>query len=143
VLWPAATNGSRTGTAPVSTGRKVSFCIADTDLDYWGVKGNGPTSYPAPNCLDPESTGNGVENFKQGMTNGFADRYTWDLPAQFVEASHLTNGLYRLETTVNPERVLLETSYTNNCVVVLVQLAGMGTADPQAQIVSSPTPLTC
>jgi hypothetical protein len=142
-LWAAAANGSRSGTAPVSVGRKVSFCIADTDLDYWGRKGNGPTSYPAPFCLDPDSTSGGREFFKQGMTNGFADRYTWDLPAQFVEASHLTNGLYRLETTVNPEHVLLETDYSNNCVTILVRLSGMGTASPQAEIVSSTTPLTC
>jgi hypothetical protein len=142
-LWAATGNGGRLGTTPVSVGRKVSFCIADTDLDYWGSKGNGPTSYPAPNCLDPESTVGTVENFKQGMTNGFADRYTWDLPAQFVEASHLTDGLYRLETTVNPERVLLETNYANNCVTVLVQLSGMGTPNPHAEIVPSATPLAC
>jgi hypothetical protein len=143
VLWTADGNGNRLGTAPASTGRKVSFCIADTDLDAWGRKGNGPTSYPAPNCLEPDSTGGGVENFKQGMTNGFADRYTWDLPSQFVEASGLPNGLFRLETTVNPEHVLLEASYANNCVVILVQLSGMGTANPQARIVPSNSPLAC
>jgi len=142
-LWAANANGTRSGTAPASIGRKVSFCIADTDLDKWGVKGNGPTSYPAPNCLDPDSTANGVENFKQGMTNGFADRYTWDLPAQYVEASQLGNGLYRLETTVNPEHRLLEASYSNNCVVVLVQLSGMGTGTPQAAIMSSSSTLSC
>jgi len=142
-LWAANANGTRSSTAPASVGRKVSFCIADTDLDKWGVKGNGPTSYPAPNCLDPDSTANGVENFKQGMTNGFADRYTWDLPAQYVEASHLGDGLYRLETTVNPEHRLLEVTYSNNCVVVLVQLTGMGTGTPQAAIMSSSSPLSC
>jgi hypothetical protein len=142
VLWHANADGSRAGTASASEGRKVSFCIADTDLDYWGRKGNGPTSYPAPNCLDPDSTGGGREFFKQGMTNGFADRYTWDLPAQYVEASHLTDGLYRLETTVNPGRVLLEASYANNCVAILVRLTGMGSS-PHAEIVSSPSPLTC
>lgn len=143
VLWVADGNGGRVGVAPISTGRKVSFCIADTDLDAWGVKGNGPTSYPAPNCLEPESTSGAFENFKQGMTNGFADRYTWDLPAQFVEASHLSDGLYRLETTVNPEQILLEASYANNCVVILVQLSGMGTPNPQAQIIPSNLALTC
>jgi hypothetical protein len=142
VLWHANADGSRAGAASASEGRKVSFCIADTDLDYWGRKGNGPTSYPAPNCLDPDSTSGGREFFKQGMTNGFADRYTWDLPAQYVEASHLTDGLYRLETTVNPEQVLLETSYANNCVVILVRITGMGTT-PQAEIVTSTTPLNC
>jgi hypothetical protein len=143
VLWRTDGGGGRVGAAPVSTGRKVSFCIADTDLDAWGVKGNGPTSYPAPDCLEPDSTSGGMEHFKQGMTNGFADRYTWDLPAQFVEASGLSDGTYRLETTVNPQRVLLEASYTNNCVVILVQLAGMGTASPQAGIVPNNLTLTC
>jgi Lysyl oxidase len=143
VLWHADGAGNRVGTTPASTGRKVSFCIADTDLDAWGVKGNGPTSYPAPNCLDPDSSSGGTEYFKQGMTNGFADRYTWDLPAQYVEASGLSNGLYRLETTVNPEHILLEASYTNNCVVILVQLSGMGTSTPQAQIVPNNFGLVC
>ena len=143
MLWVADGNGNRVGAGPASTGRKVSFCIADTDLDAWGVKGNGPTSYPAPNCLEPDSTSGGSENFKQGMTNGFADRYNWDLPSQFVEASGLSNGLYRLETTVNPEHVLLEARYANNCVVILVRLAGMGTSSPQAQIVPSNVALAC
>jgi hypothetical protein len=143
VLWATDGAGNRAGTGPVSTGRKVSFCMADTDLDAWGVKGNGPTSYPAPDCLEPDSTTGTVENFKQGMTNGFADRYTWDLPAQFVEASGLPNGVYRLETTVNPERTLLEANYANNCVVVLVELSGMGTPTPHAEFVESSRPLPC
>ena len=49
----------------------------------------------------------------------------------------------RLETTVNPERVLLEASYANNCVVILVRLTNVNTASQHAEIVPSPTALHC
>src|SRR5262245_4810997 len=54
-LWLTDSAGGLVGTAPAAVGDKVSFCVADTDLISWGVKGDGPMSYPAPGCLEPQS----------------------------------------------------------------------------------------
>lgn len=134
VLWATDGSGNRTGAAPVAEGNKVSFCIADTGLDKWGVKGNGPTTYPAPNCLEPESVVGDTEFFKQGMTAGFEDRYTWDLPAQYVEVTGLADGIYILDTTVDPDNQLHESSDTNNCASVRVQLTNVNTPARHAEI---------
>jgi len=134
VLWATDGSGNRTGVSPVASGDKVSFCIADTDLDFFGLKGNGPTSYPAPNCLDPSSVSGTTEFFKQGMTPGFADRYNWFLPAQYVEVTGVANGDYVLDTTVDPDNLLRESNDNNNCVSVRVRLTNMGTSARHAEL---------
>jgi hypothetical protein len=135
-LWAIDSNGDRTGVAPVATGDKVSFCIATTNInpDYWGQRGFGADAYPAPNCLDPDSTSGGLDHFKQGMSAGWTDEYNWFLPGQYVEVSGVPDGEYILDTTVDPTNRLIESDKTNNCGSVRVRLADMGTSDPQAEL---------
>jgi hypothetical protein len=141
-LWPIDASGGRAGSAPIATGDKVSFCIATTNINplYWGVRGFGPDAYPAPNCLDPESTSGGLDHYKQGMSVGWTDEYNWFLPGQYVEVTGVPDGTYILDTTVDPTSRLIESDKTNNCGSVRVRLSGMGTADPQAELLGSGTP---
>jgi hypothetical protein len=136
-LWAIDGSGNRTGSAPVATGNKVSFCIATTTIhpDYWGQRAFGPDAYPAPDCLSPESTSGGVDHFKQGMSAGWSDEYNWFLPAQYVEVTGVANGDYILDTTVDPTNRLVEETKANNCVAVRVRLSQMGTASPQAELI--------
>ena len=63
-------------------GRKVSFCLADTTIDFWGRKGDGPRQYIAPDCLFPFESDGTTDHFVQGITRGWADIYDWYLPDQ-------------------------------------------------------------
>ena len=142
VLWAIDVDGNRDGEAPIATGNKVSFCIATTSINpaYWGQQAFGPDSYPAPDCLEPYETSGGFDHFKQGMSVGWTDEYSWFLPGQYVEVSGVPNGEYILDTTVDPTFRLIEELKTNNCGSVRVLLSGMGTSEPQAQLLSEPGP---
>jgi hypothetical protein len=133
-LWLADASGTPVGTAPAAVGDKVSFCVADTDLISFGRKGDGPLSYPAPDCLDPKQVVGTTEYFWYGMTRGWADRYNWYLPDQYIDTAGLADGTYVLFTRVDPENKLIEANDTNNCGTVLVTLTGLATATPRAEL---------
>ena len=91
-----------TGDAPVATGRKNGFCMADTEIAWWARKGNAPQSYPAPRCLDPQpDSPPEVDAFKNGISRGWADEYWWALPDQMIEVSSLQDGTYALVTPMS------------------------------------------
>jgi hypothetical protein len=135
-LWRTNARGRRAGSTPIATGNKVSFCIATTNIDpdYWGRRAFGADAYPAPNCLEPESTSGGLDHFKQGMSVGWTDEYNWFLPGQYVEVTGVPDGDYILDTTVDPTDRLIESDRTNNCGAVRIRLSQMGTANPQAEL---------
>jgi hypothetical protein len=138
-LWRTDNTGNRTGVDPVATGDKVSFCIADTNVNpaYWGLKSFSAQTYPAPTCLDPYGQSNGNNLFKQGMSAGWSDEYNWFLPGQYVEVTGVPDGTYILDTTVDPASRLQEASKTNNCDSVLVRLTNMGTASKHAELLGT------
>ena len=116
-----------------SAARKVSFCVVDIEIDAWARKGDAPRTYGAPACLEPTAGG----YLRQGLSAGWADVYDWFLPDQYVDVHGLPDGLYLLETVVDPDDTVLEASETNNCGAVYVRLAGMATASPQATLVGA------
>jgi hypothetical protein len=143
-LWAVDKRGRRTGAAPVATGDKVSFCIATTNIDpaFWARQAFGADLYPAPDCLEPDSTSGGFDHFKQGMSVGWTDEYNWFLPGQYVEVSGVSNGDYILDTTVDPTNRLIESSRSNNCGSVRVRLTDMATPNPQAALLGVGPPCT-
>jgi hypothetical protein len=117
------------------SGRKVSFCLADTNIDAWGEKGDGPRQYIAPDCLLPYESDGVTDHFVQGITQGWADIYDWYLPDQYIEVTGVANGLYALETIADPDNLLLEADESNNCLSIVIQLSNMGTPQQSARIV--------
>jgi hypothetical protein len=150
-LWRVDSTGKRAGSQPLRekkwhrgidtalerTGRKVSFCLADTNIDAWGRKGDGPRQYIAPDCLMPFASDGVTDHFFQGITSGWADIYDWYLPDQYIEVSGVADGVYILETIADPDDLLLEADETNNCDSIVIRLSGIGTAAPAATIVGS------
>jgi len=135
-LWLADRAGHRIGTAPARTGRKASFCVEDESLDEgrWGRPGVGPRTYRAPDCLYSVAGDAAFDYLVQGLTPGWADIYEWYIPGQYIEVSGLADGNYILETTVDPDRKLIESDEHNNCGSVLVRLAHMGTGQASAEL---------
>ena len=125
---------------PIRTGRKVSFCMADTTIDSWLQKGDGPRTYNAPDCLFPAFSDADNDYLIQGITQGWADTYDWYLPDQYIEVTGVPDGYYLLETTVDPDNSLLEADETNNCGSVLIRLSQMGTASPHAELLHNGPP---
>jgi hypothetical protein len=132
-LWATDGSGDRVGDAPVRTARKVSFCIADTEIDAWGEKGNGPRTYPTPGCLMPTESDGENDYLVQGTTPGWADVYDWFLPDQYIEVSGVPDGVYVLETIADPDNTILEANESNNCGSVYVRLASVDSS-PTAEL---------
>lgn len=144
-LWAVDSDGNPIGAAPlrerrrsldtlVRNGRKVSFCMADIYIDAWAAKGDGPRTYNAPDCLFPASSENGSDQYVQGITNGWSDVYDWYLPDQYMEVSGVPDGVYLLQTIVDPDGALVEANESNNCGGVYIRLSNMASAIPQATL---------
>ena len=131
-LWRATRGGALIGARPVGTGRKVGFCVTDTHIDAWARKGDGPRVYQFPACISP-AQGDGRNSYLvQGISRGWGDVYDWFLPDQFIDVAGVRDGLYALQTIVDPDNTIREANERNNCGSVLVRLSGMATGSPRA-----------
>ena len=123
--------------APLTAGRKNGFCMADTEMHWWGLKGDAAQSYPAPRCLEPRETVDGRIYFQNGISRGWADEYTWDLPDQMIEVSAVRDGTYWLVTRIDTANKIEEESDANNCLMIKVKLANVARASRSAALVGS------
>ena len=133
---PVRTKKFKHGTTAVLTrsGKKVSFCMADIEIDLWGRKGNGPRTYNAPDCLF-FSESDALNNYLvQGITQGWADVYDWYLPDQYIDVYGVTDGTYLLETLGDPDGLLEEVTRSNNCTTGIIRLSAMLSGAPKAEM---------
>lgn len=137
-LWASTASGERVGSEPVRPGRKVSFCVADIEIDAWLQKGDGPRTFNAPDCLFPDPSQSDANNdyLVQGITAGWADVYDWFLPDQYLEISGLADGHYILETIVDPDNAIVEANERNNCGAVLIRLEHLNSERPQVELLA-------
>lgn len=98
----------------VGQGTKASFCLEDSARD------GGQPSTEAPQLY---VTCQGV---LQGISAGWADIYDSGLPGQWVPIAGVPDGRYAVVITLNPERTLLESDYSNNTSWTVVDLADNG-----------------
>ena len=59
-----------------------------------------------------------------GVSVGWADVYPWYLADQYIEISGVPDGLYVIETRVNPNRTVHETTYDDNTARATIRLQG-------------------
>jgi hypothetical protein len=137
LLWKSDERGARLGAQPVSAAHKVSFCMADIRIDAWGEKGDGPRTYYAPDCLFPQISMRGIDYYRQGIKNGWADVYDWYIPDQYIEVTGVPDGHYRLEFCADPLNEIEEEDETNNCVINHIQLTGMDGPDKKVQVLGT------
>jgi Lysyl oxidase len=116
-LWPAAewnqwvSDGRPNGAEHAflrGQGTKTTFCIMDT----WRVDASRPGS--------PASAGYAAcGRTTQGMSVGWGDTYSWQLPDQWVVlgSTGLADGLYVLRSIADPLNVLYESANRANSTV--------------------------
>ena len=90
----------------VVEGRKIGFCLEDTVR--WDPNA-GPQRY---HCTF------------QGIQRGWADRYTYNVPCQFLDITGVPGGNYILDITVDPLNFIPELNEGNNNVQVPVTIPG-------------------
>jgi hypothetical protein len=94
-----------------ASGEKLSYCLMETNI----IDRNNPSFQ-----RQRQHTDCGQET--QGILPGWGDRYNAELDGQTIDITHLANGRYALISTANPTGTLLESDYTNNSGVVIVEL---------------------
>lgn len=109
-LWSLSEYGELQRVVASST--KLSYCLIDTDI------------IARSRLDDVRRRYYGCGRKLQGLSVGWGDRYESNLDGQSLEITHLSDGLYALTSTTNPNATLLEADYTNNTAVVYLRLAG-------------------
>ncbi len=88
----------------VSASNKMGFCVMDS-FRYLDVNGGGHFT-----CKN------------QGMSHGWADVYVYQLMGQWVVIDDVPPGDYNLTVTVNPDRAIEESDYSNNSATIPVTI---------------------
>lgn len=95
----------------VATGEKLSYCLMETNV----IDRDNPN-------FTRRRTHTDCGQETQGILPGWGDRYNAELDGQTIDITHLSNGRYALMSTANPTGALLESDYTNNTGVVIIEL---------------------
>lgn len=90
---------------------KVSFCLRDT----WRAR-DAALVAPARYLY----CGRGL----QGISPGWVDVYTYDLPGQYIDITGLPDGVYAIRLVVDPENYILERRDDNNIVRLNLEIRG-------------------
>ncbi|HKZ70705.1 MAG TPA: lysyl oxidase family protein [Anaerolineales bacterium] len=97
----------------VSSSAKLSYCLIDTDI----VDREHPNFAGWPHYW-------GCNWSRQGLSVGWGDTYDSFLDGQSLDVTGLTDGVYALTSTANPNNNLLEADYTNNTTVIYLKFIG-------------------
>ena len=91
--------------APVRSSDKVSFCLLDTHRRRDLAGSPRLAYYLASYCKNNGST---------GISIGWSDVYTANLPGQEIDITGVPNGKYCLRTTIDPDHKIVELREDNN-----------------------------
>jgi hypothetical protein len=113
-LRTVAADGSVGGL--VAPSPKAEFCM--TEDTYVGGVPNTPSTpnYPPNNCGTPTGT--------LGLDVGWADKYDETDPGQAIDLTNVPDGTYWLRATVDPERLLAQSSQANDITDTEIAIAG-------------------
>jgi hypothetical protein len=101
---------------------KTGFCLGDRYLTYDDHKIPGQPAapvftegcgYDSPQLLE----------VGEGISPGYGDNYAAQLEGQYIDITGVPAGTYNLVHTVNANRAIHESDYTNNSASLLIKLA--------------------
>lgn len=108
-VWSLTAGGDRD--AVVAFTDKISYCLRDNTRSELDDVAPGPV-YTA------------CDRQVQGMSVGWIDTYDFETPGQIVDVSGVPDGVYALQSTVDPDDQLWEADDTNNARMVYFELEG-------------------
>lgn len=124
------------GSAPVAASNKVGFCTIDVDDYTFGLGGDvqRPRTYSFPTCNIPNAYSTqlptstpygpgGVPEY-MGISPGWGDVYTWDLPQQYIDISHVPDGVYEVVSRSNPDGGILTSGRGEETGITCIRITG-------------------
>jgi hypothetical protein len=132
-LYPVGSDGAP-AVKPVAQSRKVGFCTIDVDYFSFGTAHpGGPRTYSFPTCNVPNAYDSRTDGpygptsppEYMGISAGWADIYTWDLPAQYIDiTTGVPDGVYEIVSRSNPDGGILTSDRGSETGVTCVELKG-------------------
>jgi hypothetical protein len=126
-LYAVGGNG-RPGRTPVSASKKVGFCAIDVDDHAFGGPPfrERPRTYTFPTCNVPNNipTSNPAVWEYMGISSGWGDIYTWDLAAQYIDISHIGDGMYEVVSRANPDGRITEAATGLETGITCIRITG-------------------
>jgi hypothetical protein len=126
----------RPGAKPVAESRKVGFCTIDVDNFTFGrpAASQRPRVYSFPTCNIPNAYSTelptstpygpgGIQEY-MGISPGWGDIYTWDLPQQYIDVSSVADGPFLVVSRSNPDGAILTSGRSRETGVTCIRLAG-------------------
>ena len=119
---------------------KESFCLADDDYFGFGTPGpNGARGYAGqPDCSVPSEVDPSGASINMGVSPGWADVYTWDVPSQYIDISNVPPGVYDVIAQTNPSGDLTLAGPVHVCSRARIQLTATS-----VQELGSASDITC
>jgi hypothetical protein len=129
------------GASPIAASNKVGFCTIDVEDFTFGAPAtyqhprtysfptcNIPNAYstqlPSPSLTPPSPYGpNGVPEY-MGVSAGWGDVYTWDLPQQYIDISKIPDGTYEVVSRSNPDGGILTSDRSQETGVSCIRING-------------------
>jgi hypothetical protein len=119
--------------SPSLADHKAGFCFYDHTHEL--PRGRGEATYSAKSCGKRDAVVVGM-----GLSEGWNDTYTMDLPGQSIDVTQLPNGNYRLYTVVDEQRWFREASRKNNRTWIDIKLFKTANGLAASTIGTGPTP---
>jgi len=117
----------RPADVPVSKSYKLGFCAIDVDDYGFGTTAARKRTYSFPTCnvpnTIPAASDPAVWEY-MGISPGWGDIYTWDLPGQYIDVSNVPDGTYELVSRANPDGGLLESATGLETGVTCIHMSG-------------------
>jgi hypothetical protein len=121
------------GPKPVATSRKVGFCTIDVEYFTFGATPpGGPRAYSFPSCNIPNAFSSKSDGpygpasppEYMGISPGWGDIYTWDLPNQYIDVTAVPDGTYEVVSRSNPDGGILSADRGAETGVTCVEIKG-------------------
>jgi hypothetical protein len=123
------------GTSPVARSGKVGYCLVDVDDHSFGSAQTRPRVYESPTgCIVGDGRRGLLPNTVptdhpalwdyMGISVGWGDVYTWDLPGQYIDISHVGDGVYEVVSRANPDGGILESAPGLETGITCIRMAG-------------------
>jgi hypothetical protein len=121
---------------PVAISHKVGFCTIDVDDYSFGQPAalQRPRTYSFPTCNIPNAYSSELPLSSpyfpakvpeyMGISPGWGDVYTWDLPGQYIDISTVPDGVYEVVSRSNPDGALLTSGGREETGVTCVRIQG-------------------
>jgi len=93
------------------SGSKTTFCVMDTTKINAALPG-APTQAVYSTC----------GQYIQGMSVGWGDTYGAHLPGQEIDFTANADGIYQLKIEIDPKKVIIESTETDNVSCVLLSI---------------------